>query len=124
VDIIIQDSYDGSVNLVINDGKNIPRLINSRFSVQDEGKFIIPDHKGYKDTNIYSEDTFNIDSALKPIPTGIPKIDFDGVYDNQGDLKCGAYTFYFKLTDADGNESEVVAESGVVQLHIGATNNA
>lgn len=124
VDMIVQNSYDGSVNLIINDGKNIPRLINSRFSVQDENKFIIPDHKGYKDTNIYSEDTFNIDSALKPIPTGIPKICFDGVYENQGDLKCGAYTFYFKLSDADGNESEVLAESGVVQLHIGTPNNA
>lgn len=32
VHIIPQYSYDGSVNLIINDGINIPRLINSRFS--------------------------------------------------------------------------------------------
>jgi hypothetical protein len=32
VDILPQWSYDGSVNLIINDGKNVPRLINSRFS--------------------------------------------------------------------------------------------
>lgn len=34
-------------------------------------------------------------------------------------MKCGSYTFYFKLADADGNESEVLAESGIVQVHIG-----
>lgn len=28
-----QPSYDGSVNLIFNDNRNIPRLINSRFSV-------------------------------------------------------------------------------------------
>jgi len=33
VDIIPQESYDGSVNLILNDGKNVPRLINSRFAV-------------------------------------------------------------------------------------------
>ena len=36
VDIIPQWSYDNSVNLVINDGKNPPRLINSRFSVTNK----------------------------------------------------------------------------------------
>jgi len=33
VDILIQDAYDGAVNLLLNDDKNPPRLINSRFSV-------------------------------------------------------------------------------------------
>ena len=32
VDIICQPSYDGSVNLILNDDLNPPRLINSRFS--------------------------------------------------------------------------------------------
>jgi hypothetical protein len=29
----IQPSYDGSVNVILNDGLNQPRMINSRFSV-------------------------------------------------------------------------------------------
>jgi hypothetical protein len=33
VDIIVQDAYDGAVNLILNDNKNYPRLINTRFSV-------------------------------------------------------------------------------------------
>jgi hypothetical protein len=36
-------------------------------------------------------------------------------------MPCGVYSFYFKLADADGNESEVVAESGLVYCHIGTT---
>ena len=51
VDIETQDSYDGSVNLILNDDKNIPRLINSRFSIAEDSTYIIPDHDGNKDTN-------------------------------------------------------------------------
>lgn len=119
VDIIVQDSYDGAVNLILNDGKNIPRLINTRFSVQDENTFKIPDHAGFKDTNIYEDDTFNVDTALKAIPIKIPKVTYEGLQQNAGNMKAGAYTFYFKLCDADGNETEVIAESGIVQCHIG-----
>ena len=31
----IQPSYDGTVNVILNDNKNIPRLINSRFSTTE-----------------------------------------------------------------------------------------
>ena len=123
VDIILQDSYDGAVNMVLNDGKNRPRLINSRFSVQDENTFKIPDHSGFKDTNIYDEETFDVDVQLKAIPIKIPIIKYEGLIDNGGKLPCGSYTFYFKLADADGNETEVIAESGIVQCHIGTPNS-
>ena len=123
VDIITQEHYDGSVNLIINDDKNIPRLINSRFSVQEDKQFLIPDHRGSKDTNIYDESTFEVDTNLKAIPLKIPALEYLGLLPNQGKLSCGAYTFYFKLSDADGNETEVVAESGIVQTHIGEPNN-
>ena len=43
VDITVQPSYDGSVNLILNDDKNIPRLINSRFSVREKGTYEIVD---------------------------------------------------------------------------------
>lgn len=123
VDIIPQDSYDGSVNLILNDGKNEPRLIGSRFSVIDDGRFKITDHKGFKDTNIYDENTFAIDTSLKSIAQKIPQIEYQGLTQYGGSLKCGAYTFYFKLSDADGNESEVIAESGIVQIFIGGLAN-
>ena len=52
VDIEIQPSYDGSVNLILNDGLNIPRLINSRFSVLENGTWEIPKRRRNND-NIY-----------------------------------------------------------------------
>ena len=118
VDIIPQESYDGSVNLILNDGKNQPRLIGSRFSVIDDGRFKITDHKGFKDTNIYDTNTFKIDTSLKSIAQKIPQLEYKGLTQYGGSLPCGAYTFYFKLSDADGNESEVIAESGIVQVFI------
>lgn len=119
VDILIQDSYDGSTNMILNDDKNQPRLIGTRFAVQEDKTFKIVDHVGYRDTNIYDEKTFDIDTSLKAIAKKIPQVHYEGQIQNAGTLKCGAYTFYFKLADADGNESEVLAESGIVQIHIG-----
>jgi hypothetical protein len=48
----------------------------------------------------------------------IPKIDFKGV-SSGGNLKVGNYHFYFKLSDADGNETDFVGESGLVSIFIG-----
>jgi hypothetical protein len=53
VHIVPQYSYDGSVNLIINDGLNIPRLINTRFSATGRNTYEIVDRKGNTDTNIY-----------------------------------------------------------------------
>lgn len=53
VDIQVQPSYDGSVNLILNDNKNIPRLINSRFSVRKNNTWEIPERRKNND-NLYS----------------------------------------------------------------------
>jgi hypothetical protein len=49
-------------------------------------------------------------------------LDFKGVSDG-GILPVGNYNFYFKLADYDGNESDIISESGQVVCYIGATNN-
>ena len=119
VHIIPQHSYDGSVNLIINDGINIPRLINSRFSATGRNTYEIVDRKGNNDTNIYDQgDQFDIDTSLYKRVVKIPKIEFRGVHSG-GNLKVGNYYFYFKLSDADGNETDFVGESGLVSIFIG-----
>ena len=55
VEILPQYSYDGSVNLILNDGLNIPRLINSRFTVTGRNTYKVIDRKGDNDTNIYDQ---------------------------------------------------------------------
>ena len=119
VHIIPQHSYDCSVNLIINDGLNTPRLINSRFSATGRNTYEIVDRKGNNDTNIYDQgEQFDIDTSLYKRVIKIPKIDFKGV-SSGGNLKVGNYHFYFKLSDADGNETDFVGESGLVSVFIG-----
>lgn len=119
IDILPQWSYDGSVNLIINDGKNIPRLINSRFSPLGKEKYQIVDRKGNNDTNIYDQGAqFDSDTSLYKTYVGIPKIEFINVYQS-GNLPVGNYHFYFRYVDADGNETDFVGESGMVSIFKG-----
>lgn len=120
VDILPQYSYDGSVNLILNDGLNIPRLINSRFTVTGRNTYKIIDRKGDNDTNIYDQgEQFDVDSSLFKNVNKIPKLEYLGT--SNGNLKIGNYHFYFKYADADGNESDWVAESGLVSVFMGNT---
>ncbi len=120
VDILPQYSYDGSVNLILNDGLNIPRLINSRFTVTGRNTYKIIDRKGDNDTNIYDQgEQFDVDSSLFKNVNKIPTLEYLGT--SNGNLKIGNYHFYFKYADSDGNESDWVAESGLVSVFIGST---
>lgn len=119
VDILPQYSYDGSVNLILNDGINQPRLINSRFSPTGRNKYEIVDRAGDNDTNIYDQgDQFDIDTSLYKRVTTIPKLTFSGV-NYSGNLPIGNYHFYFKYEDPDGNQTDYIAESGLVSIFIG-----
>ena len=114
----IQPSYDGTVNVIFNDNKNIPRLINSRFSTTELNTYELVDRVGDNDTNIYDQDSFDLDSSLYKRINSIPTVKFIGV-NSSGQLKVGNYNFYFKYSDADGNETDFVADSGVVAIFKG-----
>lgn len=120
VEILPQYSYDGSVNLILNDGLNIPRLINSRFTVTGKNTYKVIDRKGDNDTNIYDQGAqFDVDTSLFKNVNKIPKLEYLGTA--SGNMKIGNYHFYFKYSDADGNESDWVSESGLVSVFIGNT---
>jgi hypothetical protein len=121
VEIACQQSYDGSVNLILNDAKNQPRLINTRFTPKENNTYERVDRLGNTDTNLYDEKEFEIDTSLLKKYINIPKVKFSGVFYG-GSLPVGNYTFYFKLSDADDNETDIVAESGLVTIHMGALN--
>ncbi len=109
VDIQVQPSYDGSVNLILNDDKNIPRLINSRFSAREKNTYEIVDRIGENDTNIYNSNTFEKDTSLYFQYEYNPVIKYMGYI--KGTLPVGQYCFYFTYCDADDNESDYIAES-------------
>ena len=118
VEILPQYSYDGSVNLILNDGLNIPRLINSRFTVTGKNTYKVIDRKGDNDTNIYDQgEQFDIDTSLFKSVNKIPKLKYLGT--SNGNMPIGNYHFYFKYSDTDGNETDWVAESGLVSVFMG-----
>ena len=121
VEMSVQSSYDGSVNIILNDGLNQPRLINSRFSVTGMDTYQIVDREGDNDTNIYNKESFKTDISLYKKVNTVAKIKFQGVTSG-GNLPVGSYHFYFKLSDADGNETDFVGESGLVTCYIGNHN--
>ena len=117
VEIEVQPSYDGSVNLILNDDKNIPRLVNSRFSVREKNTYEIVDRIGENDTNIYTSKSFDKDTSLYYQYEKNPEIKFLGL--TNGTLPVGQYCFYFTYCDADDNESDFIAETGLIPVFIG-----
>lgn len=118
VDIQVQPSYDGSVNLILNDDKNIPRLINSRFSAREKNTYEIVDRVGENDTNVYNSNTFDKDTSLYFQFDYNPIIKYMGYV--KGTLPVGQYCFYFTYCDADDNESDYIAETGLIPVFLGA----
>ena len=113
-----QSSYDGSVNLIFNDNRNIPRLVNSRFSVLQNNTYEVVDRIGNNDTNLYDSEQFDLDTSLYKRVNTIPTITFNSVLPS-GNLKVGNYVIYIKYADADGNETDFVGESGIISCFIG-----
>lgn len=116
--------YDRTINLIITDGINTPKLVNNRFSLEN-GILKVNDRNETSDTNIYPNpdkygvDEFNNSITLQMSGKNIPKLELTDVNFNYGNLKCGNYTCYFKYVDIDGNESPFIAESGPVSIAIG-----
>jgi hypothetical protein len=121
IEMDIEESYDGSANIVLNDKKNPLKIINSRFYLTDSKHYEIGDRKGNLDTNIYTEDNFKVEASLIKSVNSIVNIDLVGVFEG-GKMPVGNYTFYIKLADSDGNESDFIAESGKIICHIGNVN--
>lgn len=117
VTIEIQPSYDGSVNLILTDGKNPVRMINSGFSVLPENKYkLIKRNQSYA-TNNYNSDKLD-ELGLIRTTNIITNIDLEGVQPG-GQFKGGNYTFYLKFGDSDYNQTDVVAESGIISIFKG-----
>lgn len=120
VNIDIQPSYDGTVNLILNDNYNIPRMINSGFQVlsNNKYKYTIRKENSSKLYEVSSQDVFDTQTSLNKRYKHIPKLTYKGV-ENSGNLKVGNYVFYFKYEDADGNETNIMQESGIVSCFKG-----
>ena len=118
--IDVQDSYDGSVNLIIVTDQQKPRIINSGFSVLPNDTYKFVNRKQDTATNIYSTDKIAVDTELIRTSSELTRVALgEPPVQSGGQLKGGNYTFYIKFGDGDFNQTDVVAESGIVSIFNG-----
>lgn len=118
VNIECQPSYDGTVNLIINDDLNPPRIINTTYSVIEDNKYRRILRNQTEQTNLYREGKIDAQTRLFRNINKIPKIELLNVT-YHGQLKGGNYTIYLKLADNDYNKTDIVAESGIISIFKG-----
>lgn len=114
-----QPSYDGTVNLILTDDKNPPRIVNSRFTKIENNRFRVINRNQTQQSNLYDEDKIDLQTRLIKSTDKIPIVSLLDVLSG-GNLKGGCYTFYIKLADEDQNETDFVAESGHVYIYKGS----
>lgn len=117
-----QPSYDGTVNLIINDDKNPPRIINDRITRIENDRYRIINRNQIEQTNLYKKDEVDSRTRLFRNLNKIPKISLRGI-NHFGRLKGGNYTFYVKFADNDYNQTDIVCESGIVSIFKGDLQN-
>lgn len=122
LELEIQPSYDGSINLIAQDNLNQAILVNSRFSAEELDTYRIIDRRGSNDTNLYEEQNLQPQIKLYKTSNVISQLLLESV-ESGGRVLCGSYVFYFKYQDQDGNETDIIAESGVIPCYIGNLND-
>ena len=107
IDMELQFSFDASVNIIFSDDVNPVRLVNSRWILDENGKYaILADRNQQKDTNTYSEQNFHR-TELIPSYNGIPKLAFNGLFVG-GRLQGGGYRYFFRYLTADQLRKKVL----------------
>lgn len=122
IDIECQQSYDGSVNLILNDDINPPRIINSRVTLLEGDRYKVINRNQNKQSNLYDESFLDQETRLFRNVQKIPKLKLNKV-STFGQLKGGNYIFYLKYLDEDFNETDIVAETGIISVFKGTINN-
>ena len=115
IEVELQPSYDGSVNIIFTDAFNPVRLVNSRFKVSDDGKrAAIADRRQNKDTNTYAESRFGSTKLIRQSDEILDLV-YNGLKSG-GATKGGGYRFYFKYIDSDGSLTDIIEESRLVSI--------
>ena len=116
-DVEIQPSYDNSVNIIFTDKNNDIRIVNSGFAVLPGGNYKLLD----SDQNQYNSKNVDVKARLMQISGTIPKLDVVAVNNSMGKLKPGTYKYFIKFSTEDGNETDIVEESGLIPVFFGST---
>ncbi len=115
VDIELQKTYDGSVNIVFASTDNPVRLINTKFKSNGDGTATLIKRRLEKNDNVYSGSEFQ-KTEIIPRTTTVGYISNVEVLEG-GSLPAGGYRYYFKYITADGVETDVIEESRTIDIH-------
>jgi hypothetical protein len=117
VEVQVQPSYDGSVNLLLHDRGTMPALlINSGFARVGENGYQLFERSGQVQTNRYGPADFQGRMQQQLRQQTAAKLALVSVTDG-GQLPPGEMRYYLQYADADGNATAVAAEIGPVQLY-------
>lgn len=117
LNIDTQLSYDDSINLILNNNEDSPRLINSQFRTLGNNYEYLTRNQSVQ-TNLYKEENIKNNTDLYLRSKLWPIINLHNVSET-GQLMGGNYVFYIKYCDEDMNESEIVSESGAISIFKG-----
>jgi hypothetical protein len=121
LDVEIQPSYDGTVNVIFAEKNKHIRLINSGFSKQPNNTYEVIDRAGVKDTNQYTTDTVEIATRHVQQVSSVPFLNVVQINNTGGRLEPGMHKFFIKLGTADGNETDIIEETGQIPVFEGDT---
>ncbi len=115
----LQQTYDGTVNMITADGVNPTRIVNTRtlFTPDSQGYGTLVIRDGGSLSNVYCPETLDGTRLIPFLGDMIVDLKFEGIIPNFGSLKGGGYRYFFKLVTADGTETNVVEESRLVSVH-------
>lgn len=118
VDIECQPSYDGSTNIIFNDDYNVPRIVNSAFSLTENNSYERVSRNQTVKTNIYRDIKLDEETRLQRTTSGFLNFDLKELSAG-GELSGGNYVFLAQYADDDDNKTSVIAESGIVSIFNG-----
>lgn len=117
VDIELQPSYDGTVNIITTSEGTPPRIVNSRTTINGNSGQLVKRDGGNLE-NVYSDDSIEKTRLIPYLGDVVADLTFLGVQSG-GVLPAAGYKYYFKLLTSDGAESEIVEQSRLVSVHFG-----
>ena len=121
LDMEIQQVYDDSVNILFAEPGRQGRCINSGFAVKPSGKYVLRNEGSEKSTNKYTSANIEVKSRLIQSTSRIPEFICNKVNPSGGNLEVGTYQYYIRFGTVDGNETGILAETGLIPIMHGVT---
>lgn len=118
--LILQPDYDESLNVVIVGKGHFPRIVNSKFKIQDGIPVVATARPGTANSNTYTTVSLDKETRLEVFSDKILKIGFGGIQTG-GKIKPGNYVYVFYYMTEDFARTEMIGQSSLCQVSFGTS---